>query len=107
VNVPTDPLTTFTSPTGPFLSERAKCEPRNTQDDRTVLLIGNLMANSESESPVSYSSFPVTTCLSRTVSEIFVCDRQMDRPTITIAGTHIVAGQLIKTEIANQMTYNV
>jgi len=27
VTVPTDPATTFTSPTGPFLSESAKCQP--------------------------------------------------------------------------------
>jgi len=52
VTVPTDP---FTSPTGPFLSEYAKCQRGNTQNGGTVLLIENLMADSESESRVSYS----------------------------------------------------
>jgi len=57
------------------------------------------MSDSESRSQVSYLSFQVTICLSRLVSEIFACDRQTDRWTtwtITIAGPHIVAGQLIK-----------
>jgi len=65
VTVPTDPFTTLTSPTGPFLSEWAKCQPGNTQNGRTVLPIANLMADSESGSPDSYSSFLVTICLSR------------------------------------------
>jgi len=46
--VPTDPITTFTSPTDPFLSEWVKCQPRNTQNGGTVLLVANLMAESES-----------------------------------------------------------
>jgi len=55
------------------------------------------MANSESGSPSSYSRFIVTICLSSLVSEIFACetDRQTDgrtTRTITIAGSHIVAG---------------
>jgi len=66
----TDPFTTFTSPTGPFLSEWAKCQPGNTQNGGTVLQIANLVADSESGSPVSYSSFLVTVCLSCLVSEI-------------------------------------
>jgi len=43
----------------------------NAQNGGTVLPIANLMADSESGSPVSYSSFPVTIRLSRLVSEIF------------------------------------
>jgi len=74
VTVPSDPFTTFTSPTSPFLSEWAKCQPGNTQDDRTVLPIANLTTDSESGSPVSYSSFLVTICLSRLVLEIFPYD---------------------------------
>jgi len=72
----TDP---FTSPTGPFLSEWAKCQPGNTQNGRTVLPIANLMADSELGSPVSCSSFLVTICLSRLVLEIFECDGQTGR----------------------------
>jgi len=53
--------------------------PGNTQNDRTVLPIANLMADSELGSPVSYLSFLVTICLSRLVSEIFTCDRQTNR----------------------------
>jgi len=56
------------------------------------------MADSESGSPDSYSSFLVTIRLSRLVSEIFACDRQTDGRTtwtLTIAGPHIAAGQLI------------
>jgi len=108
VTASTNPVTTFTRPTGPFLSEWAKCQPGNTQNGGTVLPIVNLMADSESGSPAFYSSFLVdlTICLSRLVSEIFACGRQTDRQTdgrtdgqttrtITIAGPHIVAGQLI------------
>jgi len=57
VTVPTDPFTTFTIPTGPFLSEWVKCQPRN---GGTVLPIANLMADSESGSPVPQLSFLVT-----------------------------------------------
>jgi len=45
VTVFTDPLTRTTAP---FLSEWAKCQPGNTQNGRTVLPIGNMMADSES-----------------------------------------------------------
>jgi len=72
VTVLTDPLT---RPTAPFLSEWAKCQPRSTQDGGTILVIANLMADSESESPDSYLSFLVTTRLFRLVS---VTDRQTD-----------------------------
>jgi len=64
VTVPADPFTTSTRPTGPLLSECAKCQPG------TVLPIANLMADSESGSPLSCSSFLVTIGLSRLVSEI-------------------------------------
>jgi len=62
----------------------------------------------EKPSSVSYSSFLVglTIGLSRLVSETFACDRETDRRTdgrttltITIAGLHIVAGQLISQKI--------
>jgi len=76
VTVPTDP---FTRPTDPFLSEWAKCQPGNTQNGGTVLPIANLITDSEPGSLDSYSSFLVTTRLSRLVSEIFACDRQTDR----------------------------
>jgi len=95
VTDPTDPFTTFTSTTGPLLSEWVKCQPGNTQNGRTVLPIANLIADSESRSPVSYSSFLVTIHLPLLVLEIFSCDRQTPR-TITTAGPHIVAGQLTK-----------
>jgi len=71
------------------MSEWAKCQPGNTQNDRTVLPIVNLMADSESGNPNFYSRFIVTIRLSRLVSEIFVRDRQRDRQTartIPIAG---------------------
>jgi len=94
VTVPTDP---FTRPAVPFLSEWVNCQPKNTQNGRTVLPITNLMADSESGSPDSYASFLVTRHLSCLVLKIFTCDRQMDGRTmqiITIAGPHIVVGQL-------------
>jgi len=43
-----------TGPISPFLSEWAKCQPGNPQNGETVLLIANLIADSESGSPVSY-----------------------------------------------------
>jgi len=43
--------------------------------------IANLMADSESGSPDSYSSFLVTIRLSRLASDIFACDRLKDRQT--------------------------
>jgi len=97
----TDPFTTFTGPTGLFLSEWAKCRSGNTQNGRTVHPTANLIADSESGSPSSHSRFIVTVHLSRLVSEIFTCDRQTDRRTtrtITIAGPRIVTGQLINTD---------
>jgi len=45
-----------------------------TQNGGTVFPIANLMADSDSGSPVSYSSFLVTIRLSRLVSEIIACD---------------------------------
>jgi len=78
--------------------------PENTQNGGTVLLIGNLRADSESGSPDYYSSFfLVTICLSRLVSEIFVCNRQTDKWTDRrtdnadhyYSWSHIVRGQLI------------
>jgi len=60
VTVPTDPDTTFTWPTCPFLSESAKC----SQNGGTVLPIANLMVESESGSPSFYSHFIVTVGLS-------------------------------------------
>jgi len=76
VTVPTDP---FTRPTAPLLCEWAKCQSRNTQNGRIVLPIANLMADSESGIPDSYSSLLVTIRLSRLVSEIFACYSQTDR----------------------------
>jgi len=52
----------------------------NTQNGRSALPIANLVADSESGSPNSYSSFLVTICLSRFVSETFE-DRWTDRQT--------------------------
>jgi len=82
-------------------------QPENTQNGKTVLPITNLMADSEPGSPVSYPSFLVTICLSRLVSEIFACHTQTDRRTmrtITIAGLHIVAGQLINRMLQKTRT---
>jgi len=74
------------------------------QNGGTILPIANLMADSASGSPSSYSHFIVTTDLPHLVSEIFACDR--DRQTggwtmriITIAGPHIAAGQLTNGHI--------
>jgi len=50
----------------------------NTQNGGTVLPIANLMADSESGIPDSYSTVLVTTRLSRLVSEIFAYGRQTD-----------------------------
>jgi len=75
VTVPTDPFTTLKRPAGPFVSEWTTCQPGNTQNGGTVFLITNTMADSESGSPVSCSSFLVTIGLSHLVSEIFACDR--------------------------------
>jgi len=68
----------------------------NTQNGGNVLLIANVMAESESGSPDSYPSFLVTTCLSRLVLEIFVCDRQTDNVDHYYSWFHTVAGQLTK-----------
>jgi len=51
-------------------------QSRKTQNGRTVLLIANLTADLELESPDSYSSFLVTIRISSLVLEIFVLDRQ-------------------------------
>jgi len=56
------------------------------------------MADSETGSPHSYSTFMVTIVLSRLVSEILVCDRQTygrTTRTTAIAAPYIVASQLI------------
>jgi len=82
-----------------FLSELAKCQPGNTQNGRTVPPVANLMADSELGSPDSYLSFVATIRLSRRYSHDIQTDRRTDRRTmriITIAGPHIVAGQLIQ-----------
>jgi len=82
VTVPTDPFTTFTSPTDPFLSEWVKCQPGNTQNGGTVLPIAKLMADYESRSPISYSGFLVIVIsLSHSVSKMLACDRQTDEQT--------------------------
>jgi len=79
VTVSTDPFTTFTRPTSPFLSERVmKCQPGNTKNGGTVLPIANLMADPELGSPSSYLPFILTIGLSRLISEIFTCDRETD-----------------------------
>jgi len=60
-----------------------------SQNAGTVLPVENLTVESESRSPVSYSSFIVTIGLSRLVSDIFACNTQTDggtTQTITIAG---------------------
>jgi len=53
----------------------------DTRSSGTVLQIANLMADSESGSPDSYSSILITIHLSRLDSEIFVCGRQTNRRT--------------------------
>jgi len=65
---------------------------RNTQNGRTVLPISNLLADSESGSPNSYSIFNMS------VSERFACDGRTTR-TITIACPHTVVGHLKTTEL--------
>jgi len=71
------PNVPFTNPSSPFLSQSAKCRPWNTQNGRTKLSIANPTADSESGSPVSYSSFLLT------ISLIFwdICVWQTDRQT--------------------------
>jgi len=49
----------------------------------TVLPVAKLMADSESETPISYLCLIVTIAPSRLVSEIFACDAQTDRRTDT------------------------
>jgi len=65
------------------------------------------MADSKSGSPVSYSSFLVTTCLSRLVLEIFAFDRQTDRRTANAdhyySWLNIVASQLINVLFNHHM----
>jgi len=59
VTVPTDPFTTFTTQTGPFLSEWAKCQPGNSQNSRTVLPTTNVMADFETQFPSNHMSYLV------------------------------------------------
>jgi len=66
---------------GRGLVQRASETPVNAQNGGTFLAIVNLMADSESGSPDSYSSLLVTICLSHLVSEVFTCDGQTDRQT--------------------------
>jgi len=73
--IPNDPLTT---PSCLYLSQWAKCQTGNTQNGSTVLPIANLMADSVSGRPDSYSSFLVTIRLSLLVLEIFACDTHTD-----------------------------
>jgi len=56
----------------PFLSEWVKCQAGNTKNGGTVLLIANLMADSESGSPDSYSRFLVNIRLSLSFRDIRV-----------------------------------
>jgi len=84
-------FTTCTSPTGPFLFEWVKSQPRNTQNGKTTIPIVNLMADSESGSPGYHSSFLGTWRLSRLVSEIIARDRQTTQ-TITIACPPLCGG---------------
>jgi len=58
-----------------------KCQTGNTHNGGTILPLANVMADSESGSPDSYSSFLVTIHLSCLVLEIFVSDREMDGQT--------------------------
>jgi len=60
-----DQLQFQTMPNAPFLSLWVTCRPGNAQNGGTVLPIANLMADSESGSPDSYSSFLVTIGFSR------------------------------------------
>jgi len=54
----TAPNAPFTNQSSPYLSQSAKCRIGNTQNGGTVL--GKSDADSESGSPVSYSSFLLT-----------------------------------------------
>jgi len=80
VTVTTDPFTTFTRSTGPFLYEWAKCQPRNTQNSGTVFPIVNLMADSESGSPFLFKFHSNHRSISLSFGDIHVwqTDRQMD-----------------------------
>jgi len=53
-------------------------DPETLKMVKTLLLIANPTADSESGSLVTYLSFLVTIRLSRLVSEIFACDRWTD-----------------------------
>jgi len=78
---------TWKHPSGPCNSFYCLGHSKNVYDDDddedglTVLPIANLMADSELGSPVFYSSFLVTMCLSRLILEIFACDGQTGRQT--------------------------
>jgi len=98
-----------------FCLNGRSANPETPKMAKPVLPIVNLMAGSESGSPVSYSSFLVTICLARLVLEIFACERQTDgqtTQTITIAGLHIVAGMQLTSlrlseEIIHTLIHNI
>jgi len=81
----------------------------STRTGGTILPVANLMADSESGNPIFYllAEFSEDTLIGggdvppelnskQRPLEIVACDRQTDGRNITIAGRHIVAGQLIK-----------
>jgi len=50
----------------------------NAQNGETALPVANLMADSESGTPISYSRLIVATALTHLVSEVFTYDTQTD-----------------------------
>jgi len=69
------------SPTAREEGVRVRCVVGNAQNGGTVLPFANLMADSEPETQISYSSSTVTVTLSHLVLYIFTCDTQTDGQT--------------------------
>jgi len=96
VTVPTDPLTTFTSPTGPFLSEWAKCQPGNIQDGETYFRsrIWWQMLNVEAKFVFEFLSNDMFISLSFGDIRMWLTDRRTDNTDHYYSWPHIVAGKL-------------
>jgi len=98
VTVPPNQFTTFTRPTGPFLSELAKCQPGNTQNGGTVWCTSDRKSDGrfwiwKPGFLFEFSSSHMFISLSFGDIRVWQTDRRTARA-ITIAGPHIVAGHL-------------
>jgi len=78
--------------------------PGNTQNGETVLPIANPVADSESGRPDSYSSNHTSISPSSRDIRVWQTDGRTTQ-TITIAGSHVVAGQLISLNIDSTLLH--